>query len=237
MACLATVSALGAALVLAAAGDDRLTIGTEAPFPPYVMLTETGALTGFEHEVMTEICRRQHLTCEWQLVTFDELVPGVMEGRFDVVLGGMAITPERVGLVDFSTPYHFSDDTEWFMGKPGAPAPEAATVAVQAGTLHESYLRNEGLDFRAYPTESATLDAVSSGQADLAFGPFENREDLQPRLDAAGLQALYHVELQDDGTAMAVCKGNDALLRQLDAALAAMAADGTLATLESRWFF
>ncbi len=236
MACFASVSALGAALVLAAAGDDHLTIGTEAPFPPYVIQTAGGGIEGFDHDVMTEICLREAFVCDWQLVTFDELIPGVMDGRFDVVLGGMAITPDRREKVDFTLPYHHADDTEWFIGPPGAPLPEAARTAVQAGTLHETYLRQSGLEFRAYPTESATLQALISGQADLAFGPFESRDDLAAQFDAAGLQLLYDVQLSDEGTAMAVCKGNEALLTRLNAALSAMAADGTLAEFESRWF-
>lgn len=237
MGCLATVSALGASLVLAAAGDERLTIGTESPFPPYVVQDESGALTGFEHDVMTEICRRGPFACDWQLVTFEELIPGVMEGRFDVVLGGMAITPDRKDRVDFTAPYHFADDTEWFIGLPGAPPPETARVAVQAGTLHEGYLRAAGLTFRAYSTETQALEALASDNADLAFGPFENRDDLQAQFTAAGLELLYDAQLADDGTAMAVCKGNEALLQRLNAVLSAMAEDGTLARFESRWFF
>jgi len=236
MACLATVAALGYALTLAAAGDETLTIGTEAPFPPYLVLADDGALSGFDQQLMQEICTREHWACDWKLVTFEELIPGVMDGRFDVVLGGMAITPERRELVDFSQPYQFSGDIEWFVGPPGAPAPDTAEIAVQAGTLHEAYVRAEGYDFRAYSTEADALQAVFAGQADLAFGPFSARPDLDPLFDANGIEPLYDVILGDEGTAMAVCKGNDALLARLNAALDAMLADGTLAELESRWF-
>ena len=236
MACIATVATLGAALTLAAAGDEVVTIGTEAPFPPYVVVEETGELSGFDHQLMQEICTREKLTCDWQLATFGELIPGVMNGRFDVALGGMAVTPERRAQVDFTDPYMYSGDTEWFMGIPGAPAPDAAQIAVQKGTLHESYLRAQGLSYATYPTESATLQALTEGAADLAFGPFSARPDLDPLFDAHGIAPLYDVMLGDEGTAIAVCKGNDDLLALLNAAIAAMEADGTLADLESRWF-
>jgi ABC-type amino acid transport substrate-binding protein len=236
MVCFATVAALGATLTLAAAGDEVLTIGTEAPFPPYVVLEASGELSGFDHQLMQEICSRERLTCDWQLATFGELIPGVMNGRFDVALGGMAITPERREQVDFSDPYMYSGDTEWFMGSPGAPPPDQAQIAVQKGTLHESYLRAQGLTYRAFPTESATLQALTQGQADLAFGPFSARPDLDPLFDATGITPLYDVVLGDEGTAIAVCKGNEDLLALLNASIAAMVADGTLAALESRWF-
>ncbi|MBK6468961.1 MAG: amino acid ABC transporter substrate-binding protein [Rhodobacter sp.] len=236
MACLASVSALGVALVLASGGDDHLTIGTEVPFPPYLVQAEDGALSGFDHDVMAEVCTRAAFDCDWQLATFDELIPGVMEGRFDVVLGGMAITPERLEKVDFTDPYHFADDTEWFIGPPGAPVPDRARTAVQAGTLHEAFLRQEGHDFRAYPTETAALRALTEGGADLAFGPFENRPDLAGLFAAGGFQLLYDVHLADEGTAIAVCKGNDALRTRLNGALQAMFDDGTMQILETRWF-
>lgn len=236
MGCFSSLSALGAVLTLAGAGDDHLTIGSELPFPPYLMATADGGLEGFDHSLMTEICQRAHFDCKWQLATFDELIPGVMDGRFDVVLGGMGITPDRRAKVDFTEPYHYADDTEWFIGLPGAPAPEEAISAVQAGTIHEGWLRQNGNDFRAYATEAQVLQAVITGTTDLAFGPFENRADLEPQFAAAGLEQLYSVELPDEGTAMAVCKGNTALLTRLNDAITDMRDDGTLDELESRWF-
>lgn len=236
MGCLATVSALGAALVLASSGDDPLIIGTDAPFPPYIVTAGDGGLAGFDHDVMTEVCARAAFACDWQVAEFDELIPGVIEGRFDVALGGIAITAERRGRVDFTLPYHDADDLEWFMGRPGAPSPQDALTAVKSGTLHHDWLRGQGLDHRAYSTESETIAAVASGAADLAFGPFENRADLAPLIAGAGLEPLYDVHITDEGTAMVVCKGNAALLKRLDAAILSMRADGTLETLESRWF-
>ncbi len=236
MGCFASLSALGAVLTLAAAGDDHLTIGTEAAFPPYVSQTAAGDLQGFDVDLMTGICTRQAFVCDWQLATFDELIPGVMDGRFDVVLGGMAITEERRAKVDFSEPYHQADDTEWFVGPAGAPQPPQAKTAVQAGTLHESWLRDQGLDYRAYPTEAAVLQALIEGHSDLAFGPFDNRADLSDFFTDKGLTWLYDVHLTDEGTAMAVCKGNDALRTRLNAAIQAMRDDGTLDTLDTRWF-
>ncbi|MFZ1467532.1 MAG: transporter substrate-binding domain-containing protein [Paracoccaceae bacterium] len=236
MGCFATISALGAVVTLASGGDDRLTIGTENAFPPYVMQDEARGLHGFDVDLMTEICTRATFDCRWQVTTFDQLIPGVVEGRYDVVLGGMAITAERRALVDFSVSYQESGDTEWFIGHPGAPEPAVAKTAVQAGTRHESYLRAEGYRYRSYATEAAALQALAAGQADLAFGPYTGRPDLDGLFADEGFDWLYDAQLTDEGTGIAVCKGNVAVLTRLNTALDAMAADGTLDTLESRWF-
>ena len=236
MGCFATVAALGAVVTLASGGDDRLTIGTEVPFPPYTSYSDAGELQGFDHDLMVEICARAAMKCEWQIVTFDELVPGVADGRFDLALGGMAITEERLKRVDFSTPYFSSDDLEWFVGPPGAPLPKAAEIAVQSGSLHETYLREEGLTLIPYPTEQLAVQAVIDGKADLAFGPFDGRPDLQPTFDANGLESLYSAEVPNLGTGIAVCKGNDALLTVLNDTISDMIEDGTLYDIEARWF-
>jgi polar amino acid transport system substrate-binding protein len=234
MVCAATISSVMAGLMLANAGT--LVIGTDAPFPAYSYVDAAGTITGYERDIMDQVCARAVLSCAWVDTTFDQLIPGVMEGTFDVVVGGIAVTDDRRRLVDFTTPYHSTDDTEWYIGRPGAPAPDAAMIAVQSGTVHDAHLQKSGRRHLGYSSEAEVLAALASGKADLAFGPFENREDMAALIAREGFEYLYSEALPDDGVAMAVCKGNTDLLDSLNRALDAMRADGTLATIDSRWF-
>jgi ABC-type amino acid transport substrate-binding protein len=234
MGCAATVSALATGLTLAAA--EPVVVGTDAPFAPYTLIDAAGTITGFERDVMDEICARAALRCTWVDATFGTLIPGVMAGEFDVVLGGMGVTPERRRLVDFSHSYHATDDEEWFIGRPGAPPPETAVTAVQAGTLHHDYLAASGSRFMTFATEEEVLETLQRGQADLAFGPFERDPEIGDQIEAAGFAFLYSVTVEDDGVAMAVCKGNRELLDSLNTAIDGMTVDGTLAALRDRWF-
>jgi polar amino acid transport system substrate-binding protein len=232
--CSATISALATGLILANA--EPVVIATDAPFPAYTYLDDQGTITGYERDVMDQICTRAALTCSWVDTTFENLIPGVMAGEFDVVLGGMAVTDERRGMVDFTTPYHTTDDTEWYIGRPGAPPPDVALTAVQSGTVQHDLLRKTGRRHLALTTEAEVLAALAAGTVDLAFGPFESRPDMEPLIAAQGYEYLYSDLLPDDGIAMAVCKGNANLLDSLNAALEAMHADGTLDAIETRWF-
>lgn len=235
MVCSATISAVIAGLTLANAGP--VVIATDAPFPAYTYVDDAGTITGYERDIMDQVCQRATLSCTWVDTTFDQLIPGVMAGEFDVVLGGMAVTDDRRRLVDFTEPYHTTDDTEWFIGRPGAPAPEQALTAVQSGTVHDTHLQKSGFRHLSFSTEAEVLRALAEGKVDLAFGPFESRNDIATIITAQGYDYLYSAELPDDGVAMAVCKGNADLLRSLNAALDAMRADGTLTDLENRWFY
>jgi polar amino acid transport system substrate-binding protein len=235
MVCSATISALATGLVLANA--EPVVIATDAPFPAYTFIDDQGTITGYERDVMDQVCARAALPCSWVDTTFENLIPGVMSGEYDVVLGGMAVTDERRGLVDFTTSYHSTDDTEWYIGRPGAPPPDAAMTAVQSGTVHHNLLRKTGRRHISFATEAEVMAALAEGSVDLAFGPFESRPDMDAVIGEKGYEYLYSDLLPDDGIAMAVCKGNADLLDSLNAALKAMLADGTLEDLENRWFY
>lgn len=234
MSCVGAIAAAVTGLVLAA--SEPVVIGTDAPFPEYTYVDAAGVITGFERDLMDQICLRAALRCDWEQANFDQLIPGVMSGRFDVVLGGMAVTDERRALVDFTQSYHVTDPEEWYIGPQGAPGPGAALVGVQSGTVHEAHLRHMGYRFTAFPTEPQVLDALARGEVDLALGPFQTRADIQAFVAEQGLDYLYSEMIPDDGVAMAVCKGNTDLLDTLNGALDAMRRDGTLASLEAHWF-
>lgn len=228
MACTGVIAAAGLALTLAA--GDPVVFATEAPFAPYTTLDETGEIGGFEREVGDEVCARAHLTCTWQNVQFDRLLPGVMAGEFDVILGGLAVTPERLRLVDFTLAYNESSDTDKLYGRAGAPQPTQARVAVQSGTIQHSYARDAGWNILPFGSPAEVVGAVVAGKADLAFGAFET--------ETAGLPdilPLYEENVPDMGTAMAVCRGNEPLLTQLNTALKAMIEDGTIDEITARW--
>jgi ABC-type amino acid transport substrate-binding protein len=218
------------------AATEPVIVGTDGPFPAYVYVDAAGQITGYERDIMDEVCARAALSCEWKLAVFDELLPGVADGRFDVVLGGIAVNDDRRALVDFTQVYHTTSPQEWYLGRPDAPPPASAHISVQSGTVHEAHLRKLGLRYTVFPTEPQVLDALRKGQVDLALGPFETRGDIQDFAQANGFQFLYPDLILDDGVAMAVCKGNTDLLDSLNAALDAMRADGTLQAIELRWF-
>ena len=234
MTCAGTIAGMMTGLVLAS--SQPVVIGTEAPFPAYTYVDESGVISGFERDIMDQICQRRALDCTWELANFDELIPGVMSGRFDIVLGGMAVTDDRRRLVDFTQSYSNSDSEEWYIGRPGSAPPAAALIGVQSGTVHEDHVRRMGYDYKSFPTEPQVLSALVAGTVELALGPYSTRLDIQDFADTNGLDFLYSDIIPDDGVAMAVCQGNTDLLDSLNAALDAMRADGTLETLESRWF-
>ena len=60
----------------------------------------------FEDHLAEEIGRVRSPTVVVIPVARDELIPGLVEGRGDLVMGNLTITPERQKLVDFGPPVH-----------------------------------------------------------------------------------------------------------------------------------
>ena len=224
------ISALPFVLTLAAAGP--VVIGTEAPFPPYTYVDAAGRISGVDHDIGTEICTRLRLRCAWVNTRFNALIPGLIAGKFDLIIGGIAVTPARAAVVSFSIPYDKSDDTVEYLGRAGAPAPDAAVTGVQSGTVQEAFLQGTGRRYLSYPTTQAAIDALVAGKVDLALVPYAADDET---LQTAGLSAQYEDSVPDAGTALAVCDGTSGLLQPINATLQAMLDDGTIDAIFARW--
>ncbi|HEY7883810.1 MAG TPA: transporter substrate-binding domain-containing protein [Cellvibrionaceae bacterium] len=74
---------------------------------PYAYVDDSGYVTGWAPELARQISHSLGIdNIEWIQVRFAELLPGLMENRFDVVAAGLFITPERQQQVAFSDPVH-----------------------------------------------------------------------------------------------------------------------------------
>jgi ABC-type amino acid transport substrate-binding protein len=77
-------------------------------YPPFNYYNDNNELTGFDVEIAKAVCSR--LGVEYVPVTtaWDGIVEGLRAKRYEGIWGSMAITPERLKVVDFSDPYYLS---------------------------------------------------------------------------------------------------------------------------------
>ena len=74
-------------------------------FVPWAMRDRQGGLIGFEIDVATKLAEDMGVEVEFMPTAWSTIIPALLEERFDVIIGGMSITPERSLKVDFSVPY------------------------------------------------------------------------------------------------------------------------------------
>lgn len=77
-------------------------------FVPWAMRDKEGELIGFEIDVASELAKDMGVEIEFVPTAWDGIIPALLAGKFDVIIGGMTITPERNLTVNFTAPYAHS---------------------------------------------------------------------------------------------------------------------------------
>ena len=96
-------SADAAAVTTVNAG--KLTMSTNAAFPPYEMTTDSGDFEGIDIEVAGAIAEKLGLELQVDDMDFDAALLAAQNGKSDMVMAGVTVTDERLKVMDFSDTY------------------------------------------------------------------------------------------------------------------------------------
>ena len=77
-------------------------------FVPWAMKDKTGKLIGFEIDVATRLAEDMGVKVEFVPTKWSGIIPALLTGKFDVIIGGMGILPSRNLKVNFTNPYDFT---------------------------------------------------------------------------------------------------------------------------------
>jgi len=77
-------------------------------FVPWAMKDKSGELIGFEIDVATRLAKDMGVKAEFVPTKWAGIIPALLTGKFDVIIGGMGILPKRNLKVNFSVPYDYS---------------------------------------------------------------------------------------------------------------------------------
>ena len=70
-----------------------------------IQATHDGVFTGFEVDLMNDVCRRMKVSCVYKPMAFKEIMSSVLNGKIDLGIDGFFITKERQAYYLFSQPY------------------------------------------------------------------------------------------------------------------------------------
>ncbi len=85
-------------------------VGVNAEFPPFEYM-ENDKMLGFDIDLMNYIAARIGYGVEFVNMSFDKLIPAVVNGEVDCAISAITATDERESVVDFTRPYLAADVT------------------------------------------------------------------------------------------------------------------------------
>lgn len=225
----------------AEAAGKTIRIATEGAYPPFNYTNADGTLAGYDIDVANALCDQMQVKCEIVAQDWDGIIPGLLAQKYDAVIAGMSITPERQEKVDFSEPY-FANTMVWLTDSAGGFDPKSIkdlTLGGQRSTTPGAYLQDnyEGKDgntVQLYDSyDNAYLD-LKSGRSDAVLAEKVSAKSwLADNTEGFG---IVGDEIDNnDNIAIAVRKG-DALKADFDKALSEIRSNGELARLEQANF-
>jgi polar amino acid transport system substrate-binding protein len=245
---LAGVAVLVAGLGAASAQEVRVGIAAE-PYPPFTSPDASGNWTGWEIDFMNAICEEMEMECVVTPVSWDGIIPALTSNRIDMIIGSMSITPERLQTIDFSDKYYNTPTI--IIGDKNLdfePTPEGLAdkvLGVQVSTIHQAYAMKHfapaGTTIREYQTQDEANNDLAAGRVDavqadsLALEAFLASDVGQNCCDNKGAVAQDE-EILGPGVGVGLRKGDTELKERINAAIAAIRADGTYDEFSRRYF-
>ncbi|MGN0741413.1 MAG: transporter substrate-binding domain-containing protein [Candidatus Fimadaptatus sp.] len=243
----ALVLALAMILTCSAAFADKLDdikaagkiiVGTEATFAPYEFYytdPETGEeyLAGFEMDLARGLAAELGVELEVRDQSFAGLITALRAGELDCIISGMAIKPDRMEVVDFSTPYYIGeqvmlvrvDDLEKYKT---ADDFAGLKIGAQLGSLQQGVAEEQFSQ-----SETLLLDKVPLLMLELTQGNIEGV--LCTDVVGKSYMTVYPglavsevpIDFTSSGVAVAVDKGdNEALLTAINDYIAKVTENG-----------
>ncbi|AMY67882.1 transporter substrate-binding domain-containing protein [Frigidibacter mobilis] len=225
----------------------EVVVVTENAYPPLQFLDSSGKAIGWEYDAMDEIAKRLNMTVRYENSSWDAMIPAISEAQYDIGMTGITIRDDRKEMVDFSDPYMRSEmvmmvrgDETRFSDAPGFAADPALLMAAQPGTTPFYVGVYEVLDgdeanprIKLFETFGAGVAALRSGDVDLVLTDGTSGNGYVAASE--GALKLVGTPLGTEDFGFIFPTGSD-LVAPVNAAIADMAADGTLEALNTRWF-
>jgi polar amino acid transport system substrate-binding protein len=213
-----------------------------------VHATDGRPVAGFDVDLAAAAARALHVRLEIILVDrFDQLLPGLVAGRYDVVMSGLIRTLERARTIAFSDPY-FASGLELLVRDDNKVATvqelkqSHARVAVRGGTTAEAFARSQlgGTVVQTLPDVAAIFSAIEHRQADAGVMDYVSARDAAVRGHVrVSLHPLEDRRFTVEHFAFAVRHGDADWLNWLNLMLRETKASGEFHTVAMRynaWF-
>ena len=224
--------------------EGKLTMSTNATFPPYEMLADDGSFEGIDVEVAGAIAEKLGLELQIDDMSFDAALLAVQgdSPKADIVMAGVTVTEDRQLVMNFSDSY--ATGIQVVIVKEGSDIKsiddlEGKKIGTQMGTTGYIYCsdtpENGGYgeeNVIAYDSGITAVQALVNGQVDCVV---IDNEPAQAYVKANAGLSILDTEFTNEDYAIGMNKGNACLLAAVNAAMAELKADGTFQKIVEKY--
>lgn len=228
-------------------GGREVVVASENAYPPLQYIDHDGKAVGWEYDAVAAISRLLNIKVTYRTASWDTMLLAVSAGRYDMGMDGITVREDRREKVDFSDPYMRSEmvmlvraDETRFTDSESFARFHDGLIGAQPGTTPFYVAVYDLLDgneanprVKQYETFADSLEALGSGAVDTV---------LTDSTAGHGYVRAHPDRFKIIGDPLGVedfgfifPKGSD-LVAPVNAAIAALKADGTFDALNQTWF-
>lgn len=218
-----------------------ITIAMEGTWAPWTYHDEDDVLVGYDVEVGQKIAEYLGVTPNFIEGEWDGLLAGLEVGRYDIMINGVDITPERELKYNFSTPYAYNRTAVIVRGDDDRiQAMEDLKDKHTANTISSTYAEvaeKYGARVTGVDDLNQTIELLSSGRIDATLNAEVTYYDYMNAHPESNLKIAV-LDSEETSVGIPIRKGEDtaSLLEAVNEALAQMAESGELTELSIKYF-
>ena len=233
----AASSSSEAAAELTTVTPGKLTMSTNAAFPPYESTDDNGNFVGIDIDVAAAIAEKLGLELQVDDMDFDAALLAAQNGKSDMVMAGVTVTEDRQLVMDFSDSYATGIQSIIVKEDSDIASPDDLAdkmIGTQRGTTGYIYCSDDFGDEHVTPYDNGltAVQALVNGQVDAVVidnAPAKEFVEANP-----GLKILDTAYAEED-YAIGVAKGNTQMLDAINGALEELKNDGTLQAIVDKY--
>ena len=216
----------------------KIVWGTNAAFVPFES-NGGDKVVGVDADIAAKIAEKIGVELVVSDMEFDSLPAALASGKIDMIGAGFTKNDERAKTMDFSSEYFTArqvvivraDDT----AITDADALKGKTLGAQNGTTGDLYVASEidGATVQRYDNIALAAEDLKNGKVDAVIA-----DDVPAQIIVSQVGGLKIADVQpydDEKYAFAVRKGDEALLKEINAVIDDMVASGEIQTLVQKY--
>lgn len=211
---------------------------------PFEMLDKKGQIIGFDVDIARQMAKAMGVKLEIINTEWDGIIPGLLTKKYDIIIAGMTITPQRNLKLSFSDPYIVIGQTILLNKKHEGKITsyeqlnnKKYTIASKLGTTGENAVKRllPLAQYKSYQTSQEGALEVLNGRVDaFVYDLFQNKTFFETK--ANGKAIFLSKPFTYEPLAFAFRRSDPDFLNWLNNWLRQIKNDGTYDKYYKRWF-